>query len=110
MRFLKLLLLTLLFLSISFTGCVRKTPCLQCAQEKTTDKEARWKALNYKVVELIQKGQYKDATKQAKEAVIMAEKTLGKEHPFTATSLNNLAEIYRIQKKYREAESNYNKS
>ncbi len=35
---------------------------------------------------------------------------LGPEHPKVATSLNNLAELYREQGRYEEAEPRYNRS
>jgi tetratricopeptide (TPR) repeat protein len=38
------------------------------------------------------------------------EKSLGLEHPDTATSLNNLAELYRAQGKYEQAEPLYQRS
>ncbi len=38
------------------------------------------------------------------------EKALGPEHPDVATSLNNLAELYRAQGKYTEAEPLYQRS
>ncbi len=38
------------------------------------------------------------------------EKTLGPEHPDVAQSLNNLAELYRAQGRYAEAEPPYQRS
>ena len=40
-------------------------------------------------------------------ALAIAEKALGPEHPHVATSLNNLAELYRAQGKYAQAEPLY---
>ena len=37
-------------------------------------------------------------------ALAIREKTLGPEHPHVATSLNNLAALYRAQGRYAEAE------
>ena len=39
-----------------------------------------------------------------KKALVIREKALGLEHPSTATSYNNLAELYRVQGRYDEAE------
>ncbi len=41
------------------------------------------------------------------EVLHFAEKALGLEHPAVAMSLNNLAEFYRAQGKYAEAETAY---
>ncbi len=40
----------------------------------------------------------------------MKEKALGPEHPDVATSLNNLAELYKAQGNYAEAEPLYQRS
>jgi tetratricopeptide (TPR) repeat protein len=39
-----------------------------------------------------------------KRALAIFDKALGPEHPFASTSLNNLAELYRKQNRYAEAE------
>jgi hypothetical protein len=38
-------------------------------------------------------------------ALAIVEKTLGPDHPYVATSLNNLAALYRTTKRDEEAES-----
>ena len=43
-------------------------------------------------------------------ALAIEEKALGPEHPDVATSLNNLAELYRDQGKYGEAEPLYQRA
>ena len=45
----------------------------------------------------------------AKQALEAAE-TLGPDHPSVATSLNNLAELYRVQGQYAQAEPLYKRS
>ena len=72
--------------------------------------EELWEQLNSKVVKLYQQGRYAEAAKVAEEALTVAEKTFGPEHPDVATSLNNLAELYRAQGKYAEAEPLYKRS
>jgi tetratricopeptide (TPR) repeat protein len=64
----------------------------------------------YKVVMLYQQGSYSEATKVAEEALTIAEKTFGLNHPAVATSLNNLAMLYEAQGKYAEAEPLYKRS
>ena len=74
---------------------------LAYAQEKL------WNELNTKVVRLYRQGQYSEALKIAEEALSVAKRTFGSDHPNVATSLNNLAELYHAQAKYAEAEPLY---
>ena len=52
-------------------------------------------------------GRYGAAHKKAVEAQTMYQKLLGKEHPDTLTSMNNLASVLDNQGKYEEAEEMY---
>jgi len=72
--------------------------------------ENLWYELNHKVRELHKQGQYSEATNVAKEALKVAENTFGPDHPRTATSLNNLGEVYRAQGRYAEAEPLYKRA
>ncbi len=63
--------------------------------------------LNNKVEEAYQAGKYKEGLKLAIEAYDYAKKNLGKTHPDTLTSLNNLAGLYQAQGRYSEAEPLY---
>ena len=49
-------------------------------------------------------GKYAEAEPLHKRSLAIWEKALGKDHPNVATSLNNLAGLYRDQGKYVEAE------
>ena len=69
-----------------------------------------WDILNKEVMSLYQKGQYDRAVIVAKKALEIAEKALGPDHPDVATSLNNLAELYRTQGQYAQAEPLYKRS
>ena len=60
--------------------------------------------LNKQVIQLYGEGKYGKAIPLAEEALAIRQRILGKEHPDVATSLNNLAELYRVQGKYGEAE------
>jgi CHAT domain-containing protein/Flp pilus assembly protein TadD len=60
--------------------------------------------LNGQIVKLYQEGQYDQAISPAKRALALHEKTLGPEHPETATSLNNLAMLYESNGDYGQAE------
>jgi tetratricopeptide (TPR) repeat protein len=53
---------------------------------------------------LYQGGDYRSAEPPLTRALAIREKVLGPEHPDVATSLNNLASLYRAQGRYAEAE------
>ena len=63
-----------------------------------------WEILNQEVMELNRTGKYDRAVVVAKKALEVAEKNVGPNHPDVATSLNNLAELYRTQGQYAPAE------
>jgi tetratricopeptide (TPR) repeat protein len=60
--------------------------------------------LNADVTRLYREGRYAEATPLAQRALAIRETVLGSEHPDFTTSLNNLAELYRLQGRYVEAE------
>ena len=53
--------------------------------------------------QLDRKGAYEDAEPLYEEALSISRRVLGADHPDTATSLNNLAGLYRAQGRYAEA-------
>ena len=53
-------------------------------------KEDPWKGLNEQAFELFKQGRYSEATEVAKEALQLAERTHGPDHPDVATSLRHL--------------------
>ena len=55
-------------------------------------------------------GDYRDAEHPLTRALAIDEAVLGTEHPDVATSLNNLAVLYRAQGRYREAEPLYQRA
>jgi CHAT domain-containing protein/Tfp pilus assembly protein PilF len=63
----------------------------------------RANALNQQIVELYRQGRYDAAVPAAKEALAIRERALGPGHPDVATSLINLADLYRAQSRYAEA-------
>jgi CHAT domain-containing protein/lipopolysaccharide biosynthesis regulator YciM len=71
---------------------------------------AEAKRLNQQVIQLSNQGNYDRAIPLAKSALAIREKVLGKDHPDVATSLNNLAELYRNQEKYAQAEPLYQRA
>ncbi|MGB7311708.1 MAG: tetratricopeptide repeat protein, partial [Nodosilinea sp.] len=66
--------------------------------------------LNAQVLELYQAGRYGEAEQVNLEALKIHREQLGGSHPAVATSLNNLAELYREQGRYEEAEPFYQES
>ena len=64
-----------------------------------------WERLNKEVTALYQKGQYDRAVVVAKEALEVAEKAVGSDHPAVATILENMAEVYRKIGRATEAEA-----
>lgn len=65
--------------------------------------ETELKQLNQKVAELYKQGDYKQATVIATQALELAEKTLGPDHPNVAGSLYNLAWMYNTKGQYTQA-------
>ncbi len=55
-------------------------------------------------------GRYADAEPLYKRSLVIYEKTLGKDHPSVATTLNNLGGPYQDQGRYGEAEPLYKRS
>ncbi len=60
--------------------------------------------INYLGIALVQAEHYTEAEPYLNRALAIREKSLGADHPSTAKSLHNLAELYRTQRKYAEAE------
>ena len=66
---------------------------------------AGWVDMNSQVVSLYQAGQYEKALPLAQEALALAESIYGADHPYVATSLNNLAALYQSAGRLDEAET-----
>jgi tetratricopeptide (TPR) repeat protein len=96
---------------MGLSGVILTTPTLGqvISQVSTQDTEALAEAerLNDQAVELYQQGKYNEAIPLAEQALAIRKKQLGDNHPDTATSLNNLAGLYRSQGRYAEAEPLY---
>ena len=63
-----------------------------------------WDILNDEVNELYRTGQYARAVVVGKKALKVAEEIVGPDHPSVATSLNNLAGLYRATGQILEAQ------
>ena len=55
-------------------------------------------------------GRYADAERLYKESLALDEKNLGPDHPDVATTLNNLALVYKTQGRYTDAEPLYKRA
>jgi len=64
-----------------------------------------WKILTEEVLSLYKQGQYDRGVIVAKKALAVAEKNVEKNHPDVATSLVNMAELYRKTGRDKEAEA-----
>ena len=69
-----------------------------------------YKKLNDKLATLYKAGRIEDAIDVAKEALQVAEKTFGENHPYVSVSLNNLALLYISEGQYEKAEGLYERS
>ncbi|KAK4205172.1 putative kinesin light chain [Triangularia verruculosa] len=63
--------------------------------------------MHRQALQLREKGKYEEAEQMHRQALQLREKVLGKEHPYTLTSMNNLALVLGSQGKYEEAEQMY---
>ncbi len=72
--------------------------------------ETRWKELSAQVLQFYQQGKFAEALPLAQEAMRVAEATFGPGDPNVATSLNNLAALYKAQGRYAEAEPLYTRA
>ena len=64
-----------------------------------------WEILNEEVKELYRNGKYDRAVVVAKKALEVAEENVGLNHPDVATSLNNLAALYRATNRDEDSET-----
>jgi len=98
----------------TWTRCQRYMPhALVCAAQidhwSMTFSEARDLLLEAGTY-LYQRAQYKEVEPLLKSVLALCEQVLGTDHPDTAASLNNLAELYRVQGKYEQAEPLYQRA
>ena len=101
------LTLSLAALLSGSTWAEEASPPASQAGAAATDLLAEAKRLNQSVLRLYQQGQYAEATPLSVRALAIAEKAQGPEHPWTGTSLNNLALLYHAMGQYARAEPLY---
>jgi|SRR5271166_25268 len=88
-----------------------KLPCVLLAvglwilaSSASLAKDDNLKALNQRIYRLYAKGNYQEAIPLAEKAVEIARRLRGPDHPETALTLNNLAELYEAMGEYAKAE------
>ena len=67
-------------------------------------------ALNTQVNQLYQAGKFSEATPIAQQALALAERLNGPDHPTVVVTLGNLAVLHLLQGRYAEAEPLYKRS
>lgn len=97
-----------LFLSMPVEAIAQQQLNTYSPEQQAALKEAQ--ELNQEALKLYREGKYNTAIPLMERLLVIVEKVLGKEHPDVATSLNNLAEIYRTQGKYEQAQPLYLRS
>ena len=73
-----------------------------CSASQSDDDE--FNLLKQRVQTLFKQGKYQEAIPLAEKAIELAKRVYGPEHPNTATSLNNLAELYDYMGEHAKAE------
>jgi len=76
----------------------------------STAQEELYNKLNSRLATLYKQGKTAEAINVAEEAVQVAIKTFGEEHPYVSASLNNLALLYINEGRYEKAEELYERS
>lgn len=76
----------------------------------TLAQESLYNKLNSQLATHYKNGRYSKAIDVAKQALEVAEKTFGKNHPYVSASLNNLALLHTKKGNYKEAELLYEQS
>ena len=79
-------------------------------KQSTQSAGIEWDFLNQEVMELSRAGSYGHAVVVAQKALEVAEQNVGPDHPATATSLDNLANLYKAQNRYAKAEPLYERA
>jgi tetratricopeptide (TPR) repeat protein len=76
----------------------------------STAQEELYNKLNSRLAVLYKQGKTEEAIKVAEEALQVAIKTFGEEHPYVSSSLNNIALLYINEGRYEKAEELYERS
>ncbi len=84
----------------NWADCERLLPCAQTCAELIEEWELEFEEAAHLLSE---KAEYAQAKPLYERALAIREKVHGKEHPSVATSLNNLAELYKAQSAYKQA-------
>src|SRR5690242_11278511 len=72
--------------------------------------DSKWRMITEQGISQYSKGEYERAVASIKKSLAVAEKEYGPDHPETATSLNNLAELYRERNQFSQANPLYKRA
>lgn len=76
----------------------------------SSDIDSEWDRLNQESMDLYKSGKHEQAVLVTQQALQLAEQVFGQEHPYVATSLNNLAVLKQRSGEYSAAKSIYARS
>ena len=96
------------------TWLIRRFACILIAATAPSTAQAQGanelNALNEQVFQLHGQGKYAEAGAIAERVLAASERLVGREHPDTLTSVNNLALLYQAQNRHGEAEPLYRRA
>src|SRR3990172_6446668 len=76
----------------------------------SSESQTSWNELNIRFTTLFQRGLYAEAEMLVDEIIKTAESLFQDEHPDLATSLNNIAVLYKVRGNYQRSESFHKKA
>ncbi len=94
-------------LAVAQNSPTQSSPHPENSQPSPGSPEARWAELRDRVVDLYSQGKYDEAVLPAQQCLAIATSSFGPDDLRLAQSLNNLAELYRLQGKYSETDRLY---
>jgi tetratricopeptide (TPR) repeat protein len=94
-----------LWLGISLVTLGQNIVAQEIESDSSNSALAEAEELNQQANKLYQQGKYSEAIPLLEQLLAITREKFGDNHPYTATFLNNLADLYRLQGKYTEAET-----
>jgi tetratricopeptide (TPR) repeat protein len=86
--------------------CVAIATCAPAAAQRTPP----WQPLNEESLALFRQGKYDQSTEAARKGLAMVERLQGADHQGASVFLNRIAENYRLQARFSEAEPLYERT
>lgn len=101
---------TVFTLGICFLSFLSTATVAQTSQPVQSPASVESRELNSRAVKLYDEGNYDEALPLAKRALELSEKALGAEHQDLLPLLLNLGELYRVKKKWGDAEACFDRA